>query len=175
MKHEGTDFFLFLVSGLATRFHHCTMNNLHTCSGYPVSALMCCITLLFVLVRLKLVLSSVPHCASQMSSPFHLLLFSHSASLYFLLFTPHSSSCTASIQQLYDASICLGYQHGKKQMIFLFFFFPFLKIIIGTVKWLVFKKNPKSKNQGNVILLVSHKDVQYVTMLLCLKCHTMLF
>lgn len=106
---------------------------------------MCCIIVLFVLVRLKLVLSSVPHCTSQIPSPFHLFLFSYSASLVFLLFTPHGSSCTASIQQLYDTSRCLFYQHGKNKL-FSFFFLNLLFLkIVGTAKWLVFKSNPKVK------------------------------
>lgn len=72
-------------------------------------------------MRLNLLLASWSRHTSQISSPFHLPLFSHSASLSILLFTPHGSSCTASIQQLYYAIRCPGYQHGKNKL-FSFFF-----------------------------------------------------
>lgn len=121
------------------------MNSLPIHSGCPVSPLLSCITLLFVFMTLKLVLSSWPHCTSQMPSSFHLLLFSHSASLAFLLFIPLGSSVQPQssnyISRYYCISRCLDYQLGK-QIIFHSFKFFFL---VGTAKWLVFKSKPKVK------------------------------
>lgn len=99
-----------------------------------------------------------------MSSPFCLLLISHSASLAFPFFNPPVSSCMASVQKLCYATRWLGYQLEETQIFFPLFY-------LGTAEWLVFKDKLKVKNQGSVILLLGHKDMQYVTLILWLKCH----